>query len=444
MSAELAPVTFASLPLALRLACFGRVPVDARLRCAEVCRAWRAATREKRLWQRVDLSRFGGVTCAASDVLLRAVSCKACGQLEALEIGGCECITDAALLEVLADNAASMRELRMCGAMRDGFLLERILRTAPLLQLLDADAKLSHAVVHRALRNEPPFAPLRVHELLLAGQRGHRTDVAALAADVDVHASLTRVTLACCTLDVVPESLQLADALTARGVSAIDFQFCEFGNEPCSDALARLLRGGGLRALTLRGRVWLGDVADVEVLCAALRANASLALLELAETGMWRHPPAAAALYAALTAHPSLRTLRLLEEHAAPTQAEVVSAALGALVAANSPTLTSLCISHAARDDVSLGALLAALPQNEHLQELAIDIADISEADARDSLLPAVLDNASLRHLVCNARLFVTGKEERPWALSAREAIKFVKEREEARVRDAEETAAAQ
>jgi hypothetical protein len=55
---------FAALPHALALALFALLPVDQRMRCAEVCRGWRAVLSDASLWLRVDLSPAGGVALA--------------------------------------------------------------------------------------------------------------------------------------------------------------------------------------------------------------------------------------------------------------------------------------------------------------------------------------------------------------------------------------------
>jgi hypothetical protein len=69
---------FAALPLALALALFSLLPVDQRLRCAEVCRGWRAVLSDASLWLRLDLSAASGVA-RASDALLRAAAKRAAG-----------------------------------------------------------------------------------------------------------------------------------------------------------------------------------------------------------------------------------------------------------------------------------------------------------------------------------------------------------------------------
>ena len=54
--------TFAALPPALTLRIFLAVPIDTRLRCREVSRAWRdALSGERALWTHLDLSATSGV-----------------------------------------------------------------------------------------------------------------------------------------------------------------------------------------------------------------------------------------------------------------------------------------------------------------------------------------------------------------------------------------------
>ncbi len=58
-AAQRAAPALAPLPLALVLHILSLLPVDCRLRCAEVCRAWRAALEERSLWLRLDLTVSG-------------------------------------------------------------------------------------------------------------------------------------------------------------------------------------------------------------------------------------------------------------------------------------------------------------------------------------------------------------------------------------------------
>ena len=52
------------LPAALLQAVLLRLPADERVRCAHVCRAWRAAVTDPLLWVELDITRAGGLTCS--------------------------------------------------------------------------------------------------------------------------------------------------------------------------------------------------------------------------------------------------------------------------------------------------------------------------------------------------------------------------------------------
>ena len=68
-----------ALPRPLALAIFALLPVDTRLRCSEVSRAWRALLADTSLWTRLDLCSTSGVRF--SEALFRAAVAKAGGQL---------------------------------------------------------------------------------------------------------------------------------------------------------------------------------------------------------------------------------------------------------------------------------------------------------------------------------------------------------------------------
>jgi hypothetical protein len=94
-------------------AVFAHLPADARFRCAEVARPWRATCDEPSLWLRLDLSASGGLARPANDALLRAATQRARGGLLALDVSDSD-ITYDALLAVVAASPA-LRELRACG-----------------------------------------------------------------------------------------------------------------------------------------------------------------------------------------------------------------------------------------------------------------------------------------------------------------------------------------
>jgi hypothetical protein len=137
--AQLAP-----LPYALVLAIFSLLPVDQRLRCAEVCRGWRAALSDVSLWLRLDCRLASGLARFATDGLLRAAAARAAGQLQALDLSDGGEITHDASLAVLRANADTLREFSTFSAVPNaGFLpfqaVEAAVRAAPLLRVFTAD-----------------------------------------------------------------------------------------------------------------------------------------------------------------------------------------------------------------------------------------------------------------------------------------------------------------
>ena len=97
----------------------------------------------------------------------------------------------------------------------------------------------------------------------------------------------------------------------------------------------------------------------------------------------------------ALKGHPSLQELDLTWNE--PQAQFAAGAALGALVAANAPALTSLVVSCSELGDVGLGGLCYALPRNTHLRDLMLNQTGMSAAFSGHTLLPAVQANTSLR-----------------------------------------------
>jgi hypothetical protein len=113
LTADVAPDDSAllALPLALVLAVFSLLPVDARARCAAVCRAWHAALLEPSLWRHLDLSAGCGVTRLMTEALLAAAAARAHGSLRTLDVSGCAGVSAESLLVVVTANAGALREL---------------------------------------------------------------------------------------------------------------------------------------------------------------------------------------------------------------------------------------------------------------------------------------------------------------------------------------------
>jgi hypothetical protein len=434
---------------------FGRLPVDLRLRCREVCSAWRDTLSDVSNWQRLDLSdASGGLTWPASDALLRAAVARAGGQLQALNVFGCELTHAEVLAAVTASAAATLRELCVFRVWedRDGGEdlepLEELLRAAPRLQICNAHVGCKLHEARAVLRNEPPFGALRAHELHvfclhcqgLADeelQEGNEPALRAekallsLAADVRQHAPLRELHVWLAWLAEASALDALVDTALAMRLSAFSIDDCRVLPN-CATALVRLLAGGASSSLTSLhvGRpdfgpgTWLLDEPSVTLLYNALEANSTLTSLTLF---FWHDVEAGAELIGVLTAHPSLRSLSLFDNYA-HDEAEAAGDALGALLAANSPVLEELNVRHNGLGDVGLGRLFDALPANTHLRKLDCSGNSASEAFMRARLLPAVLQNNSLRELDAGYQAW----RQPPFAVTL-EAVQFVRDREEAR-----------
>ncbi len=367
---------FTTLPLALALQCFARVPVDTRLRCAEVCPDWRAMLTERSLWTRVDLAAASRVTPA----LLRAAAAKAGGALEALDVSGVwqPLFEDGVLREVLAANAGALRELRCLRGPLSTFMsvpiLEALLSAAPQLRVCEADVMLDdEEEARRALRNEGVFAPLRLRAacLSLAATAAH----APLFADMAAHASLAELHPYGVSFDV-PEVLDafVDAALLLPRLRAVNICYCHLlaASVP---TLARLLGSRTLVELSINNEKHsayyhvLLDAPGAALLGDVLRTNTTLTSLSLRGAMLLRNRAAAAALLGALTRHASLRKLRITHDSPyAPEDGRHAGKLLAALVSANTPALKVLQVQDNKLGDSGLRPVFKAMSHNKHLR----------------------------------------------------------------------------
>jgi hypothetical protein len=391
---------FARLPHAFFLFILALVPVDTRLRCAEVCRGWRAALAERSLWLRLALSPESGVVCRITDALLRAAAARAGGALLSLAVVDCPLVTHAAMLAVATENAATLREARLCrGAQHELGCreLEALLRRAPLLRTLHADLLYHAAATRRVLRNEPPFEALRVRRLDVSGLARDEAATLALAADLTTHAaahaSLEQLHLLGAPLDAPAALDAVVQAALACRLQRLELVACRL-SPASTPALTRLLGGGVLTTLHIYANGRLLDEPAAVLLSAALRASTTLTSLVLIDAGLWHEPAVGVKLLNALTAHPSLCELCLelrLDSNDVRAARQQVGAALGALIAANAPTLRVIGIYSNGLGDAGMGPLVDALPHNTHLQTLHCPNDDeMSYAFVCERLLPAV------------------------------------------------------
>jgi hypothetical protein len=279
--------------------------------------------------------------------------------------------------------------------------LQALLHAAPQLRTLEADVFcINAAEAHRVLRNEPPFGPLRVRGLNIHAREATAEMVLALAADVAAHAWLARLWLRLAPLNTAAALDAVVDAALACRLASLRLSHCRL-SPASAPALARLLGGDALEELHIEnGR--LLDAPAATLVANALRTSTSLTALLLNSNELFHNAAVAAELMGALTAHPRLRLLDLSynRPHNGGMRAAEAGAALGALLLANAPALHTLDIGNCGLGHEGMGAVLAALRQNTHLTKLDCIENRVGAAFARNTLLPAVRANTSLRELV--------------------------------------------
>ena len=405
-AAEARPHTgFASLPRPLALDIFARLPADARLLLALVSPSWRALVAEPSLWACVDLSEGSGVT-RASDALLLACSAKARGGMRSLDVCGRVWaageyppenerapITIDALQTTLRNNAHSLRHLRaLCPPLnrrlwqflsgRNTAVPDDLLRAAPGLTRIQVDVTVDVFDASLLRNGVVSVRRLRVND--------RHTSFSAFSVDA----------LRCSSLS----ELQLAMRLDAGKVEGlVDFAL----NKPLTalslsrsvtpaamPSLTRLLSGGSLTTL----EVWnfRHVLAPSPAFCAAVAA-APLVRFCYGDAGLFDTLTAGLSLLAAVTGHPTLRHLSLAANLVSPAGCTAVGAALGLLVAADSPLVT-LDISYCELGNEGLLPFIDALQRNTHLRRLECDGNEFTQLSAA-RLLAAVRATASLIHL---------------------------------------------
>ena len=263
-----------ALPRPLVVVVFLLVPVDTRLRCVEVSRAWRALLADATFWDVLILSVTSGVT-RFTVPLFRAAVAKAGGQLRALDVTGQfrwdmigrnllpayvrqhyvplaqqhHATARLHVREAAAANTALV-ELRLdTGAFYFADEVRALLEVAPALKLLELsfciyrDQQLTRSV----LRNEPPYEALRIRRLFMSHAL---QSVDAFCVDMRQHGSLEALRLASTFLGELLVMGALVDACTR--LRTLELVGCDI--LPASlPGLTRLVAAGALRELVLDG-----------------------------------------------------------------------------------------------------------------------------------------------------------------------------------------------
>ena len=270
------------LPRPLALAIFARLPVDTRLRCSEVKRAWRVLLTDMSLWGRLDLSF---VVARLSLPLLRAAVAKAGGRLRALDISGHQVseedflLLSRVLLEVVAANAATLTELRLNTEQPwRAPAVQALLQGAPALQVLTASVALSvdeHQLARPMLRHEPPFQALQMRQLCMARGLDTTADIIAFGLDLCCHTSLESIILFREPMEKAAAMGAVVNACIAIGVAKLELAWC-CGAPEVLPELTRLVAAGALRQLDVVGVANMFDDAheSTRLFVAAVRASA--------------------------------------------------------------------------------------------------------------------------------------------------------------------------
>ena len=268
----------------------------------------------------------------------------------------------------------------------DPVAVRTLLAAAPQLEALTTSVRGSPAEIIRLLRDSQRLRATAVR-LLLQGAR--RADALEAAAAVAEHAWVTQ-------LDVTGHDLvggddaglnALMDAALTRRVHSVLLRSCRFAAENVP-ALFQLLRCGCLTLFRLHG-CWRLDAHTFAQLSAALRDARTLTAIEYVQTGVFEHG-GHAALLDALQDLPALHTVSFLQERAPPELRAALSRALGALLAADPPSLRKLSVAGCSLGDEDVAPLLDGLALNTHLRHFNCEYNDLTEAFERDRVAPAL------------------------------------------------------
>jgi len=360
------------------------LPVDARARAACVCRGWRAFLADPSLWQVLDLTPAGGVAWQrVTENLVRGALRRAAGKLRSLSFIHVSTELSALLLDLIESNGAELQQVS-ANVFVHMQRIQAVCAAAPRLQALNIRVSGTCQQLLSWLRNFPPV--LRIQELRVHCEGMTAADSHALAAAMAAHEPLKGLTLT---------ALQSAPGLNALMNVAVDRRFSRLTLTDCVlDAetvplLARLLQRGSLIKLEVACAGFLHAQEASTLLCAALRTCRTLTQLEL----QLRPPNATGRIVTELLdAAASLPALSVLDLSGSRLKDDAADAgrALGALLAANMPSLRALRVKSCRIGDEGMAALLDGLAANTHLRRLGFRHNNLSDAFKRDRLEPAL------------------------------------------------------
>ena len=295
-----------------------------------------------------------------------------------------------------------------------------LLRAAPQLQILEADANGTYTDACAFLRNEDAFGPLRLRNLMAVavrelvdgefprgfGQQEAVKKLIELLGNAAMHPSLKGFGICRAALDDDAMLGALVDAALARRLSSLRLWECHL--TPASiPTIARVLGSSALRELAIIAHEDSPPLLEQHgalQLGLALHSNTKLQKFTFGCGQLWSDTLAAMLLFDALEGHATIREINLSVNDATAGDLgaagpSVAGGAIAKLVAANSPVLESLHFNACSLGDAGLGPVFVALVQNTHLRELSYRGNNPTDAFTRRIVLPAVHANTSLRVL---------------------------------------------
>ena len=418
------------LPQTLLSAVFALLRLDERLRCAEVCRAWRTAARDRSLWMRLDLSRAGGnfpispLKCWPAEVKPRLAAALRCadGALQSLDLRGLDTqywLEDFG--QLLGGSASTLTEL--FAGTHVGYYyrlpmadVRSALRAAPALRVLHAAVETRASDLAELLRADGELAPVRISSAAVdSALTDFEAEAVAARACADAMAASTSLTQL--QLREGWDKLATAGALEAlidgmRACSPLrHLSFtCFAPRPPVLPALTRLLNGNTLISLHLdwldyNSHPGVADAADVAQFATALHGCTTLQRLDMRRAPRF-DIPAFATMLTALAGHTSLQemTCRWFGDYDEDFPEPAV-AAIGDIISANAPALRCFALdifgNFGGGDDApdAFRHIFQALSVNTALSTFVCshDGILLSDAFVRSAMLPALRANISLR-----------------------------------------------
>ena len=364
------------------------LPVDARARAACVCRSWRAFLADVSLWQVLDLTPSGGVAAErVTENLVRGAVRRAAGQLRTLSLSdGPAWLHTALVVELIESDGAELQQVN-AGVWLHMAQLRRVCAAAPRLQVLNGRVVGQCTALLPVLRNEPPYAPVRVSELIVWFRGAEETEVLAFAAAVAAQEPLKYLCLE--NGRFAGGVNALVDAAATRRVSVLELDDCALNAESIP-ALTRLLQRGSLTRLGVRCAA-LPETPEASMLelCASVRSCRTLT-----ELTFWLNPVGGVSrrvVTELLDAAAELPALSVLDLSLSDMQDTAdAGRAFGALLRADLPSLRVLHVFSCHFGDESLAPLLDGLAANTHLRELDCRNNFPSAAFQRNRLDPAL------------------------------------------------------